>query len=98
MMKTVLLIVSASLLLSASSVVVSATKPITESFDVEIYAKGEMWRSMSLKPSDLPGEYSYTLPAGTSGSLHGRGYRFRVSATGTTGGSATADSPAFDRP
>jgi hypothetical protein len=61
MMKTVLLIVSASLLLAASSVVVSATKPNTESFDVEIYAKGELWRSMSLRPPNLPGEYSYSF-------------------------------------
>jgi hypothetical protein len=61
MMKTVLLIVSASLLLAASRVVVSATKPNTESLDVEIYAKGELWQSMSLSPPNLPGEYSYTF-------------------------------------
>lgn len=61
MMKTVLLIVSASLLLVASSVVVSATKPNTEGLDVEIYAKGKLWRSISLSPPNLPGEYSYTF-------------------------------------
>jgi len=61
MMKTVLLIVSASLLLAASNVVVSATRPNTESLDVEIYAKGKLWRSMSLSPPNLPGEYSYTF-------------------------------------
>ena len=60
-MKTALLIVSASLLLAASSVVVSAAKPTTESFDVEIYAKGKLWHSMSLSPPKLPGEYSYTF-------------------------------------
>jgi hypothetical protein len=61
MMKTVLLIVSASLLLAASSVVVSAAKPNTESFDVEIYAKGELWHTISLSPPSLPGEYSYSF-------------------------------------
>ena len=61
MMKTVLLIVNASLLLAASSVVVSATKPTTEGFDVEIYAKGKLWKSMSLTPPKIPGEYSYTF-------------------------------------
>ena len=60
-MKTVLLTVSASLLLAASSVVVSATKPNTESFDVEIYAKGKLWRSMSPSPPKFPGEYSYSF-------------------------------------
>ena len=59
-MKTVLLIVIASFLLAASSIVVFATKPNTESFDVEIYAKGELWRSMSLSPPN-PGEYSYSF-------------------------------------
>jgi len=58
MMKTVLLIVIASLLLTTSSIVVSATKPKTDSFDVEIYAKGELWHSMSLSPPN-PREYSY---------------------------------------
>lgn len=61
MMKTVLLIVSATLLLAASSVVVSATKPNTESFDVEIYAKGKLWHTISLSPPKIPGEYSYSF-------------------------------------
>lgn len=60
-MKTVLLVVSASLLLAASTVVVSATKPNTEGLDVEIYAKDKLWRSMSLSPPSFPGEYSYTF-------------------------------------
>jgi hypothetical protein len=61
MMKTVLLIVSASLLLAASIVVVSATRPNTESLDVEIYAKDKLWRTISLSPPKIPGEYSYSF-------------------------------------
>ena len=48
-------------------------------------------------PDVLPGEYSYTLPGGVERSLHGRGYRFRVTAQGTAGGSATMESPPFNR-
>ena len=49
-------------------------------------------------PDVLPGEYSYRLPGTTARALHGRGYRFRVTATGTAGGSASAESPPFDHP
>src|SRR5262245_32679712 len=58
MMKTVLLIVSASLLLAASSIFVSATKPSSDGLDVKIYAKGELWNVMSLTPDD-PGRLTY---------------------------------------
>jgi hypothetical protein len=61
MMKAVLLIVSASLLLAASSLVVAATQPNTEGLNVEIYAQGDLWHSMSLSPPKFPGEYSYTF-------------------------------------
>jgi hypothetical protein len=60
MTKTVLLIISASLLLAASSVIASATKPSPESLDVEIYAKGELWHTMSLSPPK-PGTYSFSF-------------------------------------
>ncbi len=49
-------------------------------------------------PDVLPGEYSYRLPSDTAHSLHGRGYRFRVIATGTAGGSTSSQSPPFDHP
>jgi hypothetical protein len=58
MMKTVLLILSASVLLGASSISVSATKPSLKTLDVEIYAKGELWDVMSLSPPN-PGTFTY---------------------------------------
>ena len=78
-----------------------AVEPIRALTLVLLDGRGQTVRELTPlggAPDVLPGEYSYTLPSETSRALHGRGYRFRVSATGTAGGSATVESPAFARP
>jgi hypothetical protein len=75
-----------------------AVEPIGSLRLVMIDAQGKEARELTPPggaPDLLPGDYSYTLPDELSDELDAGDYRFRVTARGASGGSATAESPPF---
>jgi hypothetical protein len=77
----------------------TAVEPVGSLRLVLLDARGREARELTPPggaPDVLPGEYSYTLPGDTSDDLDPGSYRFRVGLTGVAGGTATAQSPAFE--
>jgi hypothetical protein len=75
-----------------------AVEPVGSLRLVMIDAQGKEARELTPPggaPNLLPGDYSYTLPDAISDELDAGDYRFRVTAQGASGGSATAESPPF---
>jgi hypothetical protein len=75
-----------------------AVEPIGSLRLVMIDARGREARELTPPggaPDLLPGDYSYTLPDEISDELDAGDYRFRVTARGASGGSASAESPPF---